>query len=80
MLETIKILQQTIEENKKEIAEVSDQINATQDKDDKEWMWDRINILVGENRAYYHALGLLKRDFTEARNSIHEFEPRLEVA
>ena len=80
MLETIKILQQNIQGNKKEIESINKRVNATKDTDELDMMHTRINILVGENRGYMTALALIKRDLTEATDFIYDFEPRLEIA
>tara|TARA_Y100001972_G_C7579109_1_gene290522 strand:+ start:478 stop:720 length:243 start_codon:yes stop_codon:yes gene_type:complete len=80
MLETIKIIQQKIQGNKKELTVLEAEVNATEDRDEQEYIWDRINLLVGENRAYYMALSLIKKDLNEVTDSIIEWEPRFERA
>lgn len=80
MLETIKILQQNIQGNKKEIESINKLVDATKDMDELDMMHSRINILVGENMGYMTALALIKRDLTEATDFINDFEPRLGIS
>ena len=80
MLETIKILQQNIQGNKKELDLLYRSMNPNDDADTIDARYERINIIVGENMGYMTALALIKRDLTEATDFINDFEPRLEIA
>ncbi len=80
MLETIKVLQQNIQGNKKELDLLYRSMNPNDDADTIDARYERINILVGENMGLMTALALIKRDFTEATDFINDFEPRLGIS